>query len=781
MKQALLLFFLLPLTVFSQNYTVSGKISDQSNGEDMISAFVFVKDQDQGTASNFYGFYSLTLPAGKYTLIFSYTGYDPIEKEVDLSSADVKLDVQIKEAATELDVVEIKSKKKTDNIKKVEMSTVKLDIKEIKKIPALLGEADVIKSVQLLPGVSTIGEGATGFNVRGGGVDQNLVLLDEAPVFNSSHLFGFFSVFNPDAVKSVKLIKGGIPSQYGGRLSSILDVRMKDGNKKKFAGEGGVGLLFSRLMIEAPIVKDKGSFVIAARRSYADVLAKPFLSEGLKDAKFYFYDVTAKANYQITEKDKLFLSGYFGRDVFGAGFFFNWGNATSTLRWNHVFNDKLFMNLTTYYSNYDYSLGVEDEESGDEFKWSSAIVNYAIKPEWTYYANPKNTIKFGLQSTYYDFKPAESSFVSGGIPASLSLPNKYALESAAFLGNEQKVGKSLILKYGLRFSAFQYLGQGTAYEFSDPDNPLDSRVLSSTTSYDKNEVISNYYNFEPRVSAKIDLDSASSLKTSYNRMTQYLHLMSNTAAATPLDVWSPSTNNIKPQIADQFALGYFRNFGKEMSFEASAEVYYKILQNQIGYVPNANLTLNEFYEADLLFGDGRAYGIEFLVKKTTGKFTGWLSYTLAKSEILIEEINNNKYFPSRFDRRHVGNLVLSYAFTPRYELSANFVYNSGIPATFSTNSFSVQGYSIPQNPTNSYNNSRVSDYHRLDLSFTIYSKKKEGKKFGGDWVFSVYNAYNRRNAFTIFLDGNNEQGQPQAVRYSIIGSIVPSVTYNFKF
>jgi len=609
-KVLLLTIICLSFNLKAQNYSVSGNVKSISNGEDMISAFIFVKGRDEGAATNFYGFYSLTLPAGKYTLIYSYTGFNEIEKEVDLTSGDVKLNVEMKPAVTELNVVEIKSKKKTDNFKKIEMSTIKLDIEQIKKIPALLGEADVIKSIQLLPGVSTVGEGATGFNVRGGGVDQNLVLLDEAPVFNSSHLFGFFSVFNPDAVKSVKLIKGGIPSQYGGRLSSILDVRMKDGNKKKLSGQGGVGLLFSRFTLEAPIVKDKGSFVIAGRRSYADVIAKPFLSESLKDAKFYFYDLTAKANYQISKKDKLYLSGYFGRDVFGAGFFFNWGNATSTLRWNHVYNNKLFSNVTAYYSNYDYSLGVEDE-NGDEFKWSSAIVNYSVKPEWTYYANSKNTIKFGVQSTYYDFRPATTSFVSGGVSSDISLANKYALESAVYAGNEQKVGKKVILKYGVRFSGFQYLGEGKAYEYTDAESPLDSRIVSNETSYTKNQVISDYYNLEPRFSIKVDVDSISSIKASYNRMSQYLHLMSNTAAATPLDVWSPTTNNIKPELADQIALGYFRNFGKNLGFEASSEVYYKILQNQIGYVPDANLTLNEYYEGDLLFGNGRAYGIEF--------------------------------------------------------------------------------------------------------------------------------------------------------------------------
>ena len=780
MKQLLWIFILLPAFTYAQTRTLSGHLTDGASGEDIIGATIYVKGGTQGTASDFMGNYSLKLPAGKYTIIFSLIGFSDIEREVDLTTADQKLDLAMETEAKELEVVEIKLKKNTDNIEKVEMSTVNLDIKEIEKIPALLGEADVIKSIQLLPGVSTVGEGATGFNVRGGSVDQNLVLLDDAPIFNSSHLFGFFSVFNPDAVQSVKLIKGGIPSQYGGRLSSILDVKMKDGNDERFGAEGGIGLLFSRLTLDGPIKKGKGSFVLAGRRSYADVIAKPFLDESLSDAKFFFYDLTGKANYQFGEKDKIYYSGYYGKDVFGSGFFFNWGNATSTLRWNHIYNEKLFSNVTVYFSDYTYELGIEDE-TGDGFGLNSQIINYAIKPEWTYYLNDKNTIKLGLQSTYYTFRPGESEFTSGGVNINLTQPDKYALESGVYADNEQKFGKRVVVKYGLRFSSYQYLGRGNAYNYADSDNALDGKNFVDSTVYGQNEVIQNYNNLEPRLSLKVDVDSASSIKASYNRMVQYIHLMSNTAAATPLDIWTPSTNNIRPQIADQFALGYFRNFGKEMGIETSVEAYYKILQNQIGYIPNANLILNEFYEADLLYGGGRAYGLEFLVKKTTGKLTGWVSYTLSRSEIQIDALNNGDYFPSRFDRTHVGNLILSYAFTKRHELSANFVYNTGIPATFSPNSFEIQGYNIPQNPSNTFNNSRVSDYHRLDLSFTIYGKKKEGKRWQGDWVFSVYNVYNRRNAFTIFLDGNDEMGQPQAIRYSIIGSVIPSITYNFKF
>ena len=776
----LILLLLLPISIFAQKHTVSGNITDASNGEAMISAYVYVKGSDEGTISNFYGFYSLTLDAGKYTLIFDYTGYESMEKEVDLTNEDIKLNIELSPSAEQIDVVEVTAEKKDDNIKKIDMSTVELDIKEIEKVPALLGEADVVRSLQLLPGVSTVGEGATGFNVRGGGIDQNLVLLDEAPVFNSSHLFGFFSVFNPDAVKNVKLIKGGIPSQYGGRLSSILDIRMKEGNRKEFAGEGGLGLIFSRLSLEAPIVKDKSSFLIAGRRSYIDVLAKPFLTDDLSESQFYFYDLTAKLNYDFSDRDKLYASGYFGRDVFGAGFFFNWGNATSTLRWNHIYNDKLFSNVTAYYSNYDFNIGVGDEETGG-FSWKGNIINYSIKPEWIWYLNEKNTISFGVQSILYQFKPGNSEFYSEGETIDFSQDNRFGLENAAYIGNEQKVGKGIIMQYGLRFSQYSLMGRGKEYIYGDRATINDSRELLEIKEYGDLQAITNNMNLEPRFSIKFPVDSASSIKASYNRMAQYIHLMSNTAAATPLDLYSPTTNNIKPQLADQIAAGYFRNFGKNFGYETSAEIYYKQLYNQIGYIPTAELVLNDLYEGDLLFGDGRAYGLELFVKKKKGKFTGWISYTLSRTELQIDGINNSDFFNQRFDRPHVGNIVLNYAFTKRIELGLNFVYNTGVPVTFSTNRFALQNVEVVQNPSNSLNNSRVPDYHRVDLSFTIYGKEKnkkdEKKIWSGDWVFSVYNAYNRQNAFTVYLDP--ERGE--AIQYSIVASVIPSVTYNFKF
>jgi hypothetical protein len=661
----------------------------------------------------------------------------------------------------------------------MEMSVAKLDMKTIQKMPALLGEVDVVRSIQLLPGVSTVGEGSSGFNVRGGGVDQNLILLDDAPVYNSSHLFGFFSVFNPDAVKDVKLIKGGIPAQFGGRLSSLLDVRMKDGNKKRIAGSGGIGAIFSRFALEGPIVKDKGSWIIAGRRSYIDVLAKPFLKNDLKDAKFYFYDLTAKANYTINARNNVYLSGYLGRDVFAQGFGFNWGNATTTFRWNHLFSDKLFSNLTAFYSNYDYKLGVK---SGDEgFEWKSKIITYSVKPEFTYYLNNKNTVTFGGQALLYDFRPGTIVVETKNSKITNVLNPKYAMENALYVGNEQTITKRLSTQYGLRYSLYNFIGPSEAYTFRDTTEGI-RKELATTTTYAKGKNIKNYGNFEPRLSVKYELNEKSSIKASYNRMAQYIHLMSNTAASTPLDIWTPSTNNIRPQVANQVALGYFKNFGTDNKFETSVEAYYKKMDNQLEYITGAELLLNKYYEADLLTALGRAYGLEFYAKKNKGKFTGWVSYTLARTERVTQAINNNKWFPSRFDKPHTLSTVAMYDLSEKWNVSANFTFSSGAPATFASNRAQVQGYVIPHNPSNTRNNYRIPSYHRLDLSATYEKKPAEGKRYNWNLVFAVYNVYNRRNPFTIYFRPNAENNATtEAVRFAVIGSFVPSVTYNFNF
>ncbi len=698
---------------------------------------------------------------------------------IDLQSNTTR-DWEVEEDSKQLEEVVIRGEVENENVKTIEMSTNKLEIKTILKMPPLLGEVDIIRSVQLLPGVSTVGEGASGFNVRGGNIDQNLILLDEAPVYNSSHLFGFFSVFNPDAVKDLKLIKGGIPAQYGGRLSSILDVRMKEGNAKKFSGQGGIGFIFSRLTLEAPLIKDKASFIIAARRSYIDVLAKPFLSGDFKDAKFYFYDLTAKANYKINNRNTVFLSGYFGRDVFGAGFKFNWGNKTASLRWNHLFSDKVFMNLTAFYSNYDYQLGFGDSQN-QSFDWTSKIINYSVKPEVTFYPNPNNTLRFGGQGILYDFQPGKAIVGSENGTVNISLDDKFAFEGGIYADNEQKIGEKLTVQYGLRFSYFNYMGKGKAFSFSDT-TPGFRRPVASEKYYEQWESIKTYHNLEPRFSLNYSLNETTSLKASYNRISQYIHLISNTAASTPLDVWTPSTNNIKPQIADQAALGYFRNFSDNM-FETSVEIYYKSLQNQLDYINNADLLLNQYLEGDLLQGDGRAYGAEFYIKKAKGKFTGWISYTLARTERRVKGINNDDWFASRFDKPHVLNVVASYELNARWSFSANFLFNSGTPATFATNRIQIQSWIVPHNPAESRSNYRIPPYHRLDISATLEGKKKPGRRWEGNWVFSVYNVYNRRNPFGIYFQQKTEgnESQAQAVQFSVIGSFVPSVAYNFKF
>lgn len=764
-----------------EKLTISGYVKDAKNGEALIGATVFVPNLGEGVTTNDYGFYSLTLPRGTYDLSFSYVSYLEEKRQVKLENANVKLDLELKESALVLETVTISSERVDANVRSIEMSVNKVDMRTIQKMPALLGEVDVIRSIQFLPGVTTVGEGATGFNVRGGNVDQNLVLLDEAPVFNSSHLFGFFSVFNPDAVKDVKLIKGGIPAEYGGRTSSILDVRMKEGNSKKFAASGGIGTIFSRLALETPIIKDKGSFIVAARRSYIDVLAKPFLSGDLKDSRFYFYDLTAKANYQIDDKNTVFLSGYFGRDVFGADFGFDWGNTTASARWNHIFSDKLFLNTTAFFSNYDYRLQSDLREPNpqDAFRWNSNIKNYSVKPDFTYYLNSRNKISFGGQMIYYTFQPGKAEAISGGETRVIGQDSKYAIEYAAYFGNEQKLGKNFTLQYGIRYSLYDYIGPGKAYTYGPQTG--ERREPISTQTYEKGERITQYGNWEPRFSANLGLGKNNSLKLSYNRMAQYIHLLSNTAAASPLDVWTPTSNNIKPQLSDQVALGFFQNL-KDNLFETSVEVYYKSLQNQVDYIPNSDLLLNPELEGDLLFGDGRAYGAEFFIKKTKGKLNGWLSYTLSRTERQIKGLNNDDWFPSRFDKTHVLNFVGIYDLNQRVSFSVNFTYGTGTPATFPTSKFIWQGYALPHNYYAQRNGYRIPDYHRVDLAATLKQKKKLFGKGEGEWVFSVYNVYNRRNAFSVYVrQSEDNPSQTEAVRYSVFGSIIPAVTYNFKF
>ncbi|MDZ7604005.1 MAG: TonB-dependent receptor plug domain-containing protein [Cyclobacteriaceae bacterium] len=556
----------------------------------------------------------------------------------------------------------------------------------------------------MLPGVSTVGEGASGFNVRGGSVGQNLVLLDEAPVYNSSHLLGFFSVFNPDAVKDVKLYKGGIPARYGGRIASILDIRMKDGNAKDFGVEGGIGTIFSRLAVEGPTVKDKGSFILAGRRSYIDVLAKPFTDVLDGGAALNFYDLTFKTNYKFNQYNTVFLSAYLGRDkfLFDANQGFSWGNNTATIRWNHLFTPKLFANFTTFFSDYDYALEFGENDL-DKFKWDSRIRTYNFKPEFSWFANSSNELTFGGDLLYYKFNPATAFGISNGEIANISLEEMHAMEMAAYIGNETRFNDVFSAQYGLRFSNFQYIGPADVYEWRTVE-PGERKELVSQTRVDDNSTIASYNNLEPRISLKIQTGVHTSIKASYNRMSQYIHLMSNTTASNPLDVWRPSTNNIRPTIGDQYALGIFKNFGPKNDYELSVEGYYRDTRDEIEYIDGAELLINQFLEADLLSGIGRAMGLEFYLKKNTGKLNGWISYTLGKSELQVDGINNSEWYPARFDQRHNLKVIGYYELNDRWTLSANFTWLSGTPTTFPTDRFTQQGYLIPYNGFESRNN-----------------------------------------------------------------------------
>ena len=630
MNKFLLAKLLVCLAFYSQaQNTISGYVKDASNGETLIGATVLIKGSSQGVITNVYGFYSITLPEDVYEVEYRYIGYQPISQTVDLSE-NRRIDVELLSDSQQLEEVVISAEPEDVNVSGIQMSTNKLDIETITKIPSFMGEADVLRSIQMVPGVATVGEGASGFNVRGGSVGQNMVLLDEAPVYNSSHMLGFFSVFNPDAVKDVNLIKGGIPARYGGRISSVLDIRMKEGNSKEFAAQGGIGTIFSRVAVEAPIVKDKASFIIAARRSYIDVFAKAFTDALDGGAALNFYDLTMKTNWNINEKNRVYLSGYFGRDnfKFDENQGFNWGNKTATLRWNHIFTDRIFANFTAFFSDYDYVLAFGEDEM-DQFDWNSRIMNYDFKPEFTYFVNPNNEVSFGGELLFLQFEPANAVGVSNGESQDISLPSKNALESAIYISNDQKIGQSIQLQYGVRYSQFSLLGSGKAFMFGDTI-PGVRKPYMGEVEYDSREKIQSYSNLEPRFSVKYQLNKYNSFKASYNKTSQYLHLISNTTASNPLDVWTPSSNNIKPQIGQQVALGWFRNFGPDNNVEFSAEVYYRKTENQIDYIDGADLLINEYIEGDLLSGEGRAYGLELYAKKNTGKLTGWVSYTLAK-------------------------------------------------------------------------------------------------------------------------------------------------------
>ncbi|WP_062055767.1 TonB-dependent receptor [Aquimarina longa] len=773
-----------------EKHTISGTISDISNGETLFGTSVFFKDTTIGVITNEYGFYSLTAPAGSYTLVISYMGYDDIFQEITLDG-DKKLNFEMVTTSEELDEVIITSEEIGHvNIKKPEMSVSKLKAGTMKKMPVVLGEVDIIKSIQTLPGVTNSGEGTSGFNVRGGAVDQNLILLDEAIIYNSSHLLGFFSVFNADAIKDIKLYKGGIPARFGGRVSSVLDVRQKDGNNKKIGLTGGVGIISSRLAVEGPMFNKKGSFLVAGRGSYAHLFMSGL--EDLKDSKVKFYDVNLKTNYKLSENNKLYLSGYFGRDVFnfGKSFESSYGNLSGNLRWNHIFTDKLFSNLSAIYSKYDYELTLKSSE----FDWISSIKNYNLKYDLKYYASNNFKLDFGGNIISYDFTPGEIKPTSSTSPINYTkLDDKKAFETGLYISAEHKISKRLTAQYGLRYSTFSRQGGQTLKNYRN-DQPVvynedleiyEEGIETGETVYKKGKTIKSYGNIEPRMGLSYQLTESSSIKAGYSRTSQYIHLLSNTVSVTPLDVWTPSGKFIKPQLSDQYALGYFKNFTDNV-YSLEVEAYYKTIKNRLDYIDGSDLIGQNTIETEILNGEAKAYGLEFLFRKSKGNFTGWLAYTISKAEqrtlgdnVKGPGINNGDWYNAAYDRTHDISITGIYKLNDKWTFSSNFVFQTGRPVTYPNAQYQYEGLSIAS--YSSRNANRLPAYHRLDISATYRPNNKPHRRWKGEWVFGIYNLYARRNAASISFTQNQGTGVNEATRTAVFGSIIPSVSYNFKF
>lgn len=771
---------------FAQDkFTLSGIVSDAKNNETLIGVTVSVKNQNYFLSTNEYGFYSITLPKGDYELEITYLGYETIIQKFTLQQNSTK-NFTLTEKGELLDEVTIVDKNKS-NTRKAEMSVNKLSISTIKQMPVVLGEVDIIKSLLLLPGVTNAGEGQSGFNVRGGGADQNLVLLDEATLFNTSHLFGFFSVFNPDAIKDLKLYKGGIPARFGGRASSVLDIYQKDGNNKAFHANGGIGLISSRLLLEGPIVKEKGSFLVGARGSYAHL----FLKLANNDNLAYFYDLNTKMNYKINKNNTLFLSGYFGRDIFSINKSFSntYGNSTLNLRWNHLFNDRLFSNASMIYSDYYY--GLQLDFIG--FNWDSGIKNYNFKYDFKYYANDKLKVNFGANSIYYDFNPGVIKPIDENSSINYrQLEKKYAFEPSLYVDAEQKINQKMNIQYGLRYSMFYRLGSSNVNNYQNNQavlfNPTlgiyESATPINSSYFGSNKTIASFSNFEPRFALSYEINDSKSVKFSYNKMAQYLQLVSNTASPTPLDVWTPSDTFIKPQIANQFAVGYFSNL-KEDAYSLEIESYYKHIQNRMDYIDGANLVANEAIEQVILNGEMRSYGLEVLFRKNSGRLNGWISYTLSKSqqrtpgrEATETGINNGVWYRSAYDKTHNLAVTSSYKLNPKWTFSGNFILQTGQPVTYPNGQYEYQGLIIPSYGLRNQNS--LPTYHHLDVAATLSPKQNTKRNWKGEWVFSIYNLYGRKNAASISFRQNSESGNNEAIRLSIFG-MVPSVTYNFKF
>jgi hypothetical protein len=766
--------------VAQKQYTISGYVQDNESGENLIGVSIYDQNTYKGTASNQYGFYSLTINEGNYVIIYSFIGYKSITKNISLNK-DIRLNIGLNNDAILTEEVIVTGERLDKNVSSSNMSQVKLEVGNIKQLPVILGEIDILKSAQLLPGIQSGGEGNSGLYVRGGGPDQNLILLDEAVVYNAAHLFGFFSVFNADAIKDINIIKGGMPAEYGGRLSSVLDITMKDGNNKKYEADGGIGLLSSRLTIQGPVQKEKSSFIISGRRTYIDVLTEPFIPDdnAFNGSGYYFYDLTTKINYRISDKDRLYLSGYFGRDVFnfantdnGFAIKIPWGNATTSLRWNHLFNDKLFMNTSLIFSDYRFEFNIAQQDF--ELKIFSGINDWNTKVDLLYQPNQRHTVKFGLNYTYHEFTPGNASGKAGDVVFEPDqIFKQYSNEGALYVSDDFEVSDLLKIHAGLRYSSFQHSGY---ISFRD---------------YIKNDLRGsddNYRHIEPRLSFRYKVSPTSSVKGAYTQNYQYIHLASTSSVSLPTDLWIPSSSGIEPKFADQYALGYFRNLNDNM-YEASIEAYYKEMTNLIEYkegvLPEDNT--NSDSDDSFAFGDGDSYGIELLLRKNKGKTTGWIGYTLSKTTKYFDEVNNGNSFPAKYDRRHDLSITATHKLSEKWSLSSVFVYATGNAITLPTERY-VIGENIYTEFT-SRNGFRIDPYHRLDIGATYTPKKK--KKFQSSWNFSIYNVYSRKNPYFIYFaletpegveNGSIQQGNltPKAYQVSIF-PILPSVTWNFNF
>lgn len=759
----LLLLFSATLSLAQSRYTISGTVSDKKNGETMIGATIYIKNTGSGSVTNSYGFYSITLPKGKYQVIYRMVGYENDTVDVELS-ANLKLNRSLAESSQSLTEVVISSKKASDNLREPQIGMEKLSIAGVSKMPVIFGEKDILKTVQLLPGIKSAGEGSSGFFVRGGAADQNLILLDEAPVYNASHLLGFFSTFNSDALKDVTILKGNSPAQYGGRLSSVLDVKMRDGSNQKFNGSAGIGLISSRASVEGPLKKDKGSFIISGRRTYVDMFLK--LSKDNKENTLYFYDLNAKANYRINDKNRIFFSGYIGQDVLGIGksFAIDWGNKTATIRWNYEISPKLFSNTSFIYSDYNYKMNFGSSNSATRL--NSKIQDLNLKEELTYYLNSKNTLKFGFNAIRHKLIPTR---LTGRNTVAANKNGRLSYENAIFVDNTWRATEKLTVDYGLRLSAYSILG-GDTYRIYNKGVQTDSVVLAS------GKIGKTYFNAEPRIQVNYNINEVSSIKAGYARNTQHLHLLSNSTSSAPTDQWFGDSYNIKPEISDQLSLGYVRNFD-DSKYQTSVEIYYKDLKNQIDYKDGADINTAQDVESELLFGKGRAYGAEFLVKKTKGRLTGWLGYTLAKTERKIDGINNNNWYNARQDRTHDLSIVGVYELSPKWSLSGLFVYGTGNAVTFPSGKYQVGGQSVfLYTDRNGY---RLPAYHRMDLGATYTKKKRNGREVS--WNYSLYNVYGRENPYSISFEDSKTDPTKTVAKQTTLFRWVPSVTYNFKF